>query len=368
MRPTKRAPWMEANDILESSDGLCWKRERRPVRLVSLFQRAGRYALPLFDKAGAPLVEDSYGNALDEPRPRLRGCRCAVPCLAFTCVSSHHRGARATPWCRGGDDELPPREPGDDRDVGRCDECDLKWQKNQRAAKRRDEQRGKTTTTTTTTMTMTMAKKLIGTGIFGWCSSERHSQRYGSVHLADAPYEGAARAEVYYDEATLARWQGERVRLTARVTESRPSAHAGDLALNIAPRQPAAGGEIDLGVGRLQVKTGYDGMPDIVLAPGDSREHFWIDPRQLYRLHDQTVEIYAELTTDDFSPAPEFQPAGKKRAFDNGDGSLQVTGISLEEALGGSSVRILPRVERVGESLCALDFSPPGAGRELDVE
>lgn len=41
------------------------------------------------------------------------------------------------------------------------------------------------------------------------------------THLADAPYEGAARAEVYHDTATLMRWQGERVRLTDQVKESR---------------------------------------------------------------------------------------------------------------------------------------------------
>ena len=127
MRPPRRAPWKEMNDILESPAGLCWKRERRPVRLVPLFQRAGRYILPLFDEYGESLAEDSYGNSVTEPRPRLHGCRCAVPCLAFTCISSHHRGTRATPWCRGGsDDDLPPQEPGDKRDVGRCDECDLR--------------------------------------------------------------------------------------------------------------------------------------------------------------------------------------------------------------------------------------------------
>lgn len=29
-----------------------------------------------------------------------------------------------------------------------------------------------------------MGKTLIGKGIFGWCSTERRTQRYGSIHLA----------------------------------------------------------------------------------------------------------------------------------------------------------------------------------------
>lgn len=51
----------------------------------------------------SPLV-DSYGQQVTGPRPRLRGCRCTVPCLGFRCRSRHHKGVRKSPWCVGGSD------------------------------------------------------------------------------------------------------------------------------------------------------------------------------------------------------------------------------------------------------------------------
>jgi hypothetical protein len=183
------------------------------------------------------------------------------------------------------------------------------------------------------------------------------------THLADAPYEGAARAEVYHDTATLMRWQGERVRLTAQVTESRLSSHVGDLALGIEPAQPTQGEVIDLGVGRLGAESGYDGRPDIFLRPEDGRGEFWIDPRLLYRLHDQTVEVYAELTADPPSPAPQLARTPGKRAFDNGDGTFQVVGVAE-----GEPVRVLPRIVALGDDLFRITHEAPGKGREIDIE
>lgn len=73
---------------------------RDRLRLVRLRKRdrAKRYEYEL----------DSYGNAWDGSgkRRRARGCLCEVPCVhTFRCRSVHHRGKRATPWCRGGDGE-----------------------------------------------------------------------------------------------------------------------------------------------------------------------------------------------------------------------------------------------------------------------
>lgn len=94
--------------------------------------------IPLFDEDGAPLLFDTYGVPVTEPRPRLRDCRCEVPCLGFTCISSHHRGPRAAPWCCGGeDDDLPPQEPDDERDAGRCAACWVQRERNPRVARAR---------------------------------------------------------------------------------------------------------------------------------------------------------------------------------------------------------------------------------------
>jgi hypothetical protein len=57
-------------------------------------------------------------------------------------------------------------------------------------------------------------------------------------------------------------------------------------------------------VGTLEIDwtgTQSDGVPAVVLRPGDPRDELWIDPRKLYRLHDQTVELLIEETEDAFS-------------------------------------------------------------------
>lgn len=60
------------------------------------------YVYPEFDEDGYPLLFDSYDEPVEEPRERLRDCQCLIPRLGFKCISSHHRGSRATPWCSGG--------------------------------------------------------------------------------------------------------------------------------------------------------------------------------------------------------------------------------------------------------------------------
>jgi hypothetical protein len=75
---------------------------------------------------------DYYGNEVTEDRVRGVGCRHSVPCLTFKCISSHHRGSRATGACFGGDDTaelvhlLGPLEykiRTAHEDIGWCDRC-----------------------------------------------------------------------------------------------------------------------------------------------------------------------------------------------------------------------------------------------------
>jgi hypothetical protein len=90
-----------------------------------------------------------------------------------------------------------------------------------------------------------------------------------------------------------------------KVVESRPSGHAGDLFRKILPpEQPTpVGTVIDLGEGELFVwHENDDGFPTggihIGLRPDDGRKTDWFDPNLLYRLHDQTLEIFIEPISD----------------------------------------------------------------------
>lgn len=195
----------------------------------------------------------------------------------------------------------------------------------------------------------------VGFGIFGWEGQERRSNRYGAIHLADSPYDGPESVEVFHDTAALQNLLGRRVRITCKVVESRKSGHVGDAFLKILPSQPKVGEEIDLGVGILGLEKGYDDTPDILLRPGDGREELWMDPRKLYRLHDQTVDVFVEETSDDFTPMAEIGEAGKG-AIDNGDGSYQLK----TKAKTAAPIKIKPRIERLGEGL--LTFHRPGSG------
>lgn len=188
-----------------------------------------------------------------------------------------------------------------------------------------------------------MTKMKIGHGVFGWDGFERRSNRYGAIHLSDTPYgEGPAACKVMHDKAALKKLSGKRVRITAKVIENRKSGHLGDASLKIVPSQPDVGEEIDLGVGEFEVTVGYDGSPDILLKPSDGRDEFWMDPRKFYRLHDQTVDVFAEETTDAFSPVPDVKIPDENVAIVVEDG-FQV------KSKGRGAHRIAPNIERLGE-------------------
>ena len=149
----------------------------------------------------------------------------------------------------------------------------------------------------------------LGHGIFSWSGDERRSDRYGSFILLDAPYGKAACLVPTYNLDLAQKLEGKRVRIVVKVIEPRMSGHAGDLFLGIFPSTPEAGEMVVLGVGIFSVQP--DGQDEqinsTVLAPGDGREVFWIDPRKLYRLHDQTVDVWVEETTEAVSPAPNLK-------------------------------------------------------------
>ncbi|WIV57911.1 hypothetical protein [Amycolatopsis nalaikhensis] len=75
--------------------------------------------------------------------------------------------------------------------------------------------------------------------------------------------------------------------------ETRPSVHCGDLTRGLAPTTPAVGEQITLGSGTVFTEPDPDtGLPTAVgLVPDDGRDEDWLDPRALYRCHNQTVRL-----------------------------------------------------------------------------
>lgn len=207
-------------------------------------------------------------------------------------------------------------------------------------------------------------KTMIAAGIFVWDGYERRSNRYGSFNLVNTNFERNDKAEVTYRMKAIEKLVHHRVRITVLVVTTRTSGHAGDHALHIFPTTPEVGDEIDLGVGVLSMRdTVWSYVSHtIVLQPDDKRSYMWMDPRKLYVLHDQTVEVYAEFTSEPCSPKPDISVAtlSDVEAFDNGDGSFQLKG----DVKDGEPVRVIPHFESLGDGLFVATMSP-GKGRRL---
>lgn len=190
---------------------------------------------------------------------------------------------------------------------------------------------------------------LIGTGILTWDGAERRSQRYGCVHLSSQPYNPSKVPEPFtLDKGRTRPLEGRQVRLTCTVLTSRPSGHVGDLHLGIHPQPAAQGESLELGVGILRVgkADAWDATvtDSIGLEPKDGRECFWVDPRILYQLHDQTVNLYASLAEGTpCHPAPDVRPSGKGVKA-TGGGGYQVVNIAV-------GTLIHPKIENLDDGL-----------------
>ena len=210
----------------------------------------------------------------------------------------------------------------------------------------------------------------LGQGIFSWIGGERRSNRYGFVCLDTVDFNNTTKVTVEFDEAAAAGLESKRVKLSAKVIETRDSGHVGDLSLNIIPERPEVGEIVELGVGNFVVNPPAwdEASTQVGLMPEDGRQQLWIDPRRLYRLHDQTVELLAEETQEAFSPDP-LKELGevKQEAISVGGGALQFK--TLDNPLSESSVRVLPVFERLGDGLFSIT-SPGGtpAGTKLKIE
>lgn len=131
----------------------------------------------------------------------------------------------------------------------------------------------------------------LGTGRLSWCRHERISDRYGSVILmldGDSVVEPSGYVEMPKDAS------GERGSLVATILEVRESTHIGDFARGLSPADDQrVGEEIVLGHGTLFFdRQTSQQIPAVGLLPDDNtKSSDWLDPRALYRCHEQTVRL-----------------------------------------------------------------------------
>jgi hypothetical protein len=122
---------------------------------------------------------------------------------------------------------------------------------------------------------------ILGTGVLGWSSFERQTDRYGSIHLN-------------YNQDDPQRFDGAPVGtsgvLKAEVVESRDSFHLGDFGRGMGPSKPEPGEVIELGAGVLFTEDiGHAVL--VGVKPDDGREFDWMNPEKLYRCHGQLVNL-----------------------------------------------------------------------------
>lgn len=135
--------------------------------------------------------------------------------------------------------------------------------------------------------------KITGRGVLGWPGTERRTDRYGLVTLSLEGYEGNGKLLDASWTTNPTAVEGYACHVVAKVIEARESSHIGDLFRGIFPTTPHVGEIIDLGVGHLFTEPAdwAIGKIGIGLKPSDGRDRDWFDPKKLYRLHDQTVEL-----------------------------------------------------------------------------
>lgn len=210
---------------------------------------------------------------------------------------------------------------------------------------------------------------LFAKGILTWDSNERRSQRYGFFYLAKKDFDEQFSCEdFFFDIDCMKQYarviNGKRVKITAKVIENRKSGHFGDAFLEITPTMPDLNEEIVIGVGTFMyihesfAPAGYA----IGIKPSDGRKVLWLDPRNLYKLHDQTVELYIEETDEPDSPLTTLRDNGVEGVVSNGDGSCQ---IREKDFVDGEVMTILPKIERLGDGFFTV--TPPNQSKKGEV-
>jgi len=129
---------------------------------------------------------------------------------------------------------------------------------------------------------------ILGDGVLTWSRYERIGDRYGSVYLLADP-----------DSEDKIAWSsdlplGTKGKLSAVILESRTSQHIGDFFRGFFPERPEVGEIITLGSGNLHIFDDDTGDGGIGVIPCESRKHDLLNPKALYRCHEQTVRLEFE--------------------------------------------------------------------------
>jgi hypothetical protein len=135
-------------------------------------------------------------------------------------------------------------------------------------------------------------KILIAKGALTWNAPERRSDRYGTVYVHDLNSEEKKinSGSIMLNEIikSLVNKKGT---LLCEVLETRQSTHIGDLFHGVFPVTPAVGETVILGEGTLFTEEQFNSFV-VGLKPADGRTELWLDINKLYRVHEQTVNLY----------------------------------------------------------------------------
>ena len=127
-------------------------------------------------------------------------------------------------------------------------------------------------------------KILIGNGIVSWNKVERQSDRYGTISMFNT-------GKLFID--TINKYLDKQGKLICEILETRASYHIGDLYHGFFPQTPKIGDMIELGNGKLFIEK--DEYYSVGLSPVDNRATFWLDPKKLYNIHNQTINLFFEV-------------------------------------------------------------------------
>lgn len=137
----------------------------------------------------------------------------------------------------------------------------------------------------------------LGMGQLSWHAEERRTDRYGTVCLwSDASPDKPGIPLPWKPEAAAC--DGKTGYLVAYVLETRESAHIGDLMRGIYTERPVVDEVVELGPGILFFEEKPPWGVHVGLRPDDGRDTDWLDPHELYRLHQQTVRLYFAAEDD----------------------------------------------------------------------
>lgn len=218
-----------------------------------------------------------------------------------------------------------------------------------------------------------MSRQLLATGILGWSKHARQSKEYGHVCVDPEGYSTGVRAgvPVLFDTDLLNSLRGHRVRIVAVVIEARQSEHCGDMfvfdpdtGVHVKPSKPEVGEEVELGVGRFQVKHDPGFVNPLFGVNTNDDSMFQMDPERLYRLHDQTVHVYVERTTDPNTPRTRLiwdKAADKGKG--TGDGCIQVNTVVGENDV----VRARGTLQSLGDGMFVMEPLRGRLGELADV-